>query len=98
LASELSFQMYLHLPFPGCCGDEVANTEYNAETALADISGVSETEEVVVAAEPWEDKGSCEVAILKKQHSHKLKRRAALMSMTSNWLCETLTRQQSTVQ
>jgi hypothetical protein len=70
-----------HSPFPGCWGEEVASTEYSEETALADISGVNETDEVV-AAEPWEDKGSCEVAILKKKYSIKPKRRVALILMT----------------
>lgn len=41
-----------HSPFPGCCGVAVARTENKEETALADISGVKDTDEAVVAAEP----------------------------------------------
>lgn len=58
----------------------MASTEYREETALADISGVKETE-VVVAAGSWEEKESCEVAMSKRKHSIKLKKRVALILM-----------------
>jgi len=45
-------------PLPGCWGDEVASTEYNEETALADICGVRDMELVVVGAEDCEEE-SC---------------------------------------
>jgi hypothetical protein len=57
----------------GCCGADVARDEYNEETALADISGVKDTDDVVVGCAEFEE--SCAVAFKRRKFSNKLRRR-----------------------
>jgi hypothetical protein len=74
-------------PSPGCCGDEVARTEYRDDTALADISGVRDTKVVVDGMAE-----SCAVTKWNRNCSVKLRKRRFFISLLRTHIYEEIAR------